>query len=60
MKACQGYGAEHAGRDTAYTVFYFADQDGPTDAGGLWLCAECVEILNNSGAVIVRREAVTA
>lgn len=60
MKPCQGYGAAHGGRDTVYTVFYFADDDGPTDAGGLWLCKECRQILDNSGAVIVRREGVQA
>lgn len=60
MRTCQGYGTGHNGRDTSYVVFYFADQDGPTDAGGLWLCPECVGVLDNSGAVIVRREAVTA
>ena len=50
---CQGYGVEHEGRHTAYTVFLFADEDDPTEAGGLWLCAECREILDNSGADII-------
>ena len=58
-KECQGYNIG-CGETVSYVTYYFPNSDSVEEAGGAFLCENCVEILHNSGAVVNATETATA
>lgn len=50
-KECQGYSVGCEG-EISYVTYYFPNSDSVEEAGGAFLCENCVQILHNSGAVV--------
>lgn len=50
-KECQGYSGD-CGGEISYVTYYFPYSDSVEEAGGAFLCENCVQILHNSGAVV--------
>ena len=56
-KECQGYSVGCVG-EISYVTYHFPHSDSVAEAGGAFLCENCVQILHNSGAVVNVAEAV--
>lgn len=59
VQECQGYNID-CGGTISYAVFYFPYSDSVEEAGGAFLCENCIQILHNSGAVVNASETATA
>lgn len=57
--ACQGYSAGCEG-EVSYVTYYFQYSDSVDEAGGAFLCENCIQILQNSGAIVNATETAIA
>lgn len=59
IQQCQGYNMGCEG-ETSYVTYYFQYSDSVDEAGGAFLCENCIQLLHNSGAVVNATETTTA
>ena len=59
VQKCQGYNVG-CGEEVSYVTYYFTSSDSVEEAGGAFLCENCVQLLHNSGAVVNATETATA
>lgn len=59
IQQCQGYNMGCEG-EVSYVTYYFQYSDSVDEAGGAFLCENCIQLLHNSGAVVNATETTTA